>query len=134
MCYYSNFEVDEFTGEALSASKMGEIHCKKIQFLQATAFAHFQDTLNNLAMATISSIEDRTSLSKYLSKLSDENLVDLAIRCCLLPQAYASGIINREFVLEVILEYFEKRQSQIDQINSEPIFPNEVFSFIFISL
>jgi intron-binding protein aquarius len=136
MRFYGNFEVNEFTGEPMTAAQVGELHCKKIQALQATCFAHFKDTMKELAMATISSIESRSSLTRSLSKLNSPMLINLAVRTTLLPAEFLSEtakenpninplFFDQEFVMEILIDYFEKRISQLDQINAEPIYPNE---------
>lgn len=127
MRFYGDFEVNEFNGAPLAPADIGELHNKRIANFQSIIFAHFRDVAGELAMVTISSIETRDVLKKYLEKFEDQQLFDLAVRTTLFSETEPK---NRALVIEVLLSFFERKPSQIDRINEEPIYPNEVLLFL----
>jgi intron-binding protein aquarius len=43
------------------------------------------------------------------------------------------GIYDKEFLIEALIQKFEKRMSQIDAINAMPLYPDEViYNFILL--
>ncbi|CAB4411822.1 unnamed protein product [Rhizophagus irregularis] len=102
--FYVGFEIDDNTGLALTDDQMTELHCKKLADLQHIAFEHFRDSLQSLALSNFASIERRPDLQKHFNALTHEEIIRL---------------------LEVLVCKFEKRTSQIDLINSKPLYPDE---------
>jgi intron-binding protein aquarius len=47
-CFYERFEIDDFTGEALSELRMTELHCDRLRFLQRVCYQHMGDNLRDL--------------------------------------------------------------------------------------
>jgi len=96
-------------------------------------------------MSNIAAIETRASLLKNFSKLTDDKLVQLAIKLtyCKEGESLSSSSDNdvqmessssssakqgmtRELLTEVLVSHFEKRVSQLDEINLQPLYPDEV--------
>jgi intron-binding protein aquarius len=143
--FYEGFEVDHYTGKALNENDMIAIQSQKIQNLQRIAFQKFQPELKHLVVATISQLENRATLTSHLSPLSDTKLRyhhihpicdsnrnkiffhrELAIELALLPEKEEENTnYTREFVLEIICAYLEKRISQLESISQMPIYPTE---------
>ncbi len=66
--FYSGFEINEQTGEALTDHEMTDIHYDKITSLQKAAFKHFPE-LYKFALANVASIDTRDSLQKHFKPL-----------------------------------------------------------------
>nr|KYP45791.1 Intron-binding protein aquarius [Cajanus cajan] len=81
--------------------------------------------LRELALSNIGSIHKRANLSKKLSVLSPEELRDLV--CCKLKLVSKEDPWSErvDFLIEVMVSYFEKQQSQKEAINALPLYPNE---------
>ncbi|CAG8455667.1 2479_t:CDS:10 [Acaulospora colombiana] len=124
--FYVGFEIHDHTGLALTDDEMTELHCKKLTALQRIAFQHFKDSLQLLALSNLSSIENREDLISHFGPLDIKEIIRL---CELLNIRYNrlgdDGVYDKEFLLEVLIGKFEKRVSQIDAINSLPLYPDE---------
>ena len=108
-------------------------HYEQLEHLQRISFAHFSTHLKSLAMAPISSIDQRDKLIEFLIPLTDETLHELCIRLHLLmEQDTTSSIIpphyqqNRQFLMMIIVTYYQRRISQKQQVKEMPLFPVEV--------
>ncbi|KAH3763383.1 intron-binding protein aquarius [Pelomyxa schiedti] len=123
LCFYTWFEVNTFTGEALTIAEMGQAHCERIQAFQRVAFRYFPE-LRSAALSNIASVETRVSLLKHLKDLTPERLRLLAFHLHLVSEA-PQPHETRSFLTEVIIYYLEKRISQLDKINEEPLYPSE---------
>ncbi|KAG0314080.1 hypothetical protein BGZ99_008372 [Dissophora globulifera] len=127
LAFYTGFEINSQTGLALTKEEMTEIHASKLTKLQRLAFTYFNAELLDLAMTNLRAIEDRESLSKHFDNLTQEQLVQL----CQLLHIRTSKITDpsaehpRHMLLELLLLQFEKRHSQIEQINALPLYPDE---------
>ncbi|KAG0240897.1 hypothetical protein BGW41_006553 [Actinomortierella wolfii] len=124
--FYAGFEINSYTGMALTKEDMIEAHSAQLSKLQRLAFSEFRDELLDLAMANLASIEQREVLRGYFDALSDERLKHL---CHLLHmrtrQLVHDSPSSRELLTECLLLKFEKRHSQIDRINAMPLYPDE---------
>ncbi|KAG0259623.1 hypothetical protein BG011_002514 [Mortierella polycephala] len=127
LAFYTGFEINGHTGMALTKEEMTEIHASKLTKLQRIAFTYFKDELIDLAMTNLRAIEDRKSLSTHFENLTKEQLAQLCsylnIRTTKITDP--SVELSREMLLEVLLLQFEKRHSQIEQINALPLYPDE---------
>ncbi|CAG8442045.1 1306_t:CDS:10 [Diversispora eburnea] len=124
--FYAGFEIHDHTGLALRDDEMTELHCKKLTELQHIAYSHFKESLILLALSNLSSIEKREDLLIHFGPLDHEEIIRL---CKFLNIRYqklvGEGVYDKEFLLEVLIGKFEKRISQIDKINSLPLYPDE---------
>ncbi|KAG0363594.1 hypothetical protein BGZ54_008106 [Gamsiella multidivaricata] len=127
LAFYVGFEINSHTGLALTREEMTEIHASKLTKLQRIAFSYFKDELIDLAMTNLRAIENRESLTKQFDNLNQEQLVQLCqilhIRTARITNSSAEH--SRAMLLEVLLLQFEKRHSQIEQINALPLYPDE---------
>merc|ERR1711904_644039 len=81
--FYENFEIDDTTGQPLTRLELTENHYGKYQLLQRVCFAEHED-MKQLAMANISALDTKESLTKHLEPLSLSVLKDLCTKgCCL---------------------------------------------------
>jgi intron-binding protein aquarius len=133
--FYSGFEVNDHTGLALTRNDITQAHCDRLVSLQHVAFQQFKKSLPDLPLANLASIEKRDNLMKHFAPLSDKDLGKLCealhLRTSLVVDKATlkeAGVETREVLLETLIATFEKRESQIDVINSTPLYPNEVCS------
>ncbi|KAG0254200.1 hypothetical protein DFQ27_006997 [Actinomortierella ambigua] len=124
--FYAGFEINSYTGMALTKEDMIEAHSAQLSKLQRLAFSEFRDELMDLAMSNLASIEQRTVLRGYFDALSDERLKHLCHLFHIRTQQLIHTASNsRDLLTECLLLKFEKRHSQIDRINSMPLYPDE---------
>ncbi|RUP52308.1 hypothetical protein BC936DRAFT_148195 [Jimgerdemannia flammicorona] len=153
--FYAGFEINDHTGLALTDSQMTELHCGRLmelqvgeqipphifrfafinttsyRFPQLIAFKHFKNSLSDIALSNLASIERRPELLKQFKQLDDGDLVKLCdhlgIRSDLLVDV--QGVDKRELLVEGLVQKFEKRTSQIEAINAMPLYPDEFTLF-----
>ncbi|CAH2328296.1 RNA helicase aquarius [Pelobates cultripes] len=124
--FYTGFEINDQTGNALTENEMTTIHYDRITSLQRAAFAHFPE-LYNFALSNVAAVDTRESLVKCFGPLSSNTLHQVASYLCLLP-ALAEGEetqYDKEFLLELLVSRHERRISQIQQLNQMPLYPTE---------
>ncbi|CAG8451805.1 2657_t:CDS:10 [Dentiscutata heterogama] len=127
--FYAGFEIHDHTGLALTDDQMTELHCKKLMSLQHTAFKHFKDSLQLLALSNLSAIETREDLLSHFEPLNHQTIIQLCDLLSIRTKKLADDELNehydKDFLIEVLIEKFEKRTSQIDAINALPLYPDE---------
>ncbi|KAJ6667340.1 hypothetical protein lerEdw1_017318 [Lerista edwardsae] len=124
--FYTGFEINDQTGNALTENEMTTIHYDRITSLQRAAFAHFPE-LYNFALSNVSAVDTHDSLVKLFGPLSPNTLHQVASYLCLLP-ALPEGedtSYEKEFLLELLVSRHERRISQIQQLNQMPLYPTE---------
>ncbi|KAF2322470.1 hypothetical protein GH714_017202 [Hevea brasiliensis] len=99
-------------------------HYDRFQAFQLLVFKKIPK-LRELALSNIGAIHKRADLSKKLSVLSPEELKDLV--CCKLKLVSDNDPWSKrvDFLIEVMVSFFEKQQSQKEAINALPLYPNE---------
>ncbi|CEP09725.1 hypothetical protein [Parasitella parasitica] len=125
--FYSRFEINDQTGVALTDLEMTETHCQQLIQLQHVAFRHFREEISELPLANLASIETRQDLLWHFQPLSEDVLTRL---CNLLhlrsaPLDISIGINIKDFLINVLTSKYQKRSSQIEKINSQPLYPDE---------
>ncbi|KAH1033851.1 hypothetical protein GLYMA_20G000700v4 [Glycine max] len=122
--FYEGFEINDHTGTQLTDHEVLESHYSRMQSFQLLAFKKMEK-LRELALTNIGSIHKRANLSKKLSVLSPEELRDFV--CCKLKLVSKEDPWSErvDFLIEVMVSYFEKQQSQKEAINALPLYPNE---------
>lgn len=135
--FYAQFEIDDVSGEALTDSQIASLHFEKMTQLQRVSYKLFPDDqeFRPLYLTPVSSIDSREKLLKYLGPISEEKLRTLSSnlgigldnetvieKVC----SYFNGrITTKQIFLEVMIDRFEKKQSQLKQLNSLPLYPSE---------
>ena len=122
LAFYEGFEINDYTGEALTDADMLKAHYERLHRLQMFAFAKFPAKLRPLALANVGAIEGRAALLKHVAPLSDAEFRTL---CEELALVGPGGSETRAFLNEVFAQSLEKRQSQLQKINEMPLYPNE---------
>ena len=125
--FYERFEIDDFTGEALTDAQMSSKHYSDVQRAQATAFKHFQPELKRFSLTNVAAVDSRAALEKWFATLSDEALRNLCERLMIVWPAENPNAENldRDRLMDVIVAHLERRQSQIDAINAKSLYPDE---------
>ncbi|KAJ9693661.1 hypothetical protein PVL29_009558 [Vitis rotundifolia] len=122
--FYEGFEINDHVGTQLNDDEVLQSHYDRLQSFQLLAFKKIPK-LRELALANIGGIHRRADLSKRLSVLSPEELKDLV--CCKLKLVSMEDPWSErvDFLIEVMVSFFEKQQSQKEAINALPLYPNE---------
>ncbi|XP_006274043.1 RNA helicase aquarius [Alligator mississippiensis] len=124
--FYTGFEINDQTGNALTANEMTTIHYDRITSLQRAAFAHFPE-LYDFALSNVAAVDTRDSLLTFFGPLSSNTLHQVASYLCLLPtlQEGEDTSYEKELLLELLVSRHERRISQIQQLNQMPLYPTE---------
>ncbi|XP_019790804.2 RNA helicase aquarius isoform X4 [Tursiops truncatus] len=124
--FYTGFEINDQTGNALTENEMTTIHYDRITSLQRAAFAHFPE-LYDFALSNVAEVDTRESLIKCFGPLSSNTLHQVASYLCLLPTLPKGEdtTFDKEFLLELLVSRHERRISQIQQLNQMPLYPTE---------
>ncbi|KAI5707105.1 hypothetical protein M8J75_014536 [Diaphorina citri] len=127
--FYARFEISDDTGDPLTDHDMTQIHYQNITSLQKAAFAKFPD-LRSFSLANVASVDTRETLTKHFEPLTEEKLQEIATYLNLIPPQERRSIENwfrldREFLLELLISRHEKRSSQLEALNSMPLYPTQ---------
>ncbi|KAM7528012.1 hypothetical protein LguiB_031422 [Lonicera macranthoides] len=122
--YYEGFEIDDRLGRQMTDDEVLQSHYDRVQSFQLLAFKKIPK-LRELALANIGAIHRRSDLSKKLSVLSPQELRDLVCSKLKLVSKNDPWSERVDFLIEVMVSFFEKQQSQKEAINALPLYPNE---------
>lgn len=126
--HFVHFPVDDNTGVQYSPIQWHKQRSEDLARLQRLALRHFKSKLTMLALANYASINQRKELEAYLQALTDCDIVGF---CELLgfrttyPSA-ANVTVDREFLLEVIVSFHEKRKTFQETLRGMSILPTEL--------
>ncbi|GKV09176.1 hypothetical protein SLEP1_g20718 [Rubroshorea leprosula] len=122
--FYENFEINDHVGTQLTDDEVLQSHYDRLQSFQLLAFKKIPK-LRELALANVGAINKRPDLSKKLAVLSLEELKDLVCSKLKLVSKDDPWSDRIDFLIEVMVSFFEKQQSQKEAINAMPLYPNE---------
>ncbi|XP_019858857.1 PREDICTED: intron-binding protein aquarius isoform X2 [Amphimedon queenslandica] len=125
--FYCGFEVNSHTGEALTEHFMLSQHYERITSLQLAAFKLFPD-LREFSLSTVAGVDTRDSLVRHFSALSPEVLHRIAAYLHLVPPLPDTDLqtsYSPSFLLEILVSHHERRTSQLEELNSMPLYPTE---------
>ena len=122
--FYQYFEIDDHTGASLSDEDVASAHYDRLLQFQRLAFKHIPK-LKDLALGNCAGVERRKNLVQHLSVLEPEELHRLVARQLRLCDPDDPWAKDPKFLLEVMVNVFEKRRSQRQMINAMPLYPNE---------
>ncbi|XP_028166187.1 RNA helicase aquarius isoform X1 [Ostrinia furnacalis] len=127
--FYARFEISDETGDPMSDRDMKLQHYSRITSLQKAAFAKFPD-LRLFALANVASVDTRESLQKHFGNLSEKALRAIATYLNLVPaegkEAEAAWHrLDKDFLKELLISRHERRISQLEELNSMPLYPTE---------
>ncbi|KAM1811895.1 hypothetical protein ACFX12_028479 [Malus domestica] len=123
--FYEGFEINDHVGTQLTDDEVLQSHYERVQSFQLLAFKKVPK-LQELALANIGSIDKRNDLSKKLSVLSHGELKNLVCSKLKLVSKDDPWSNRVDFLIEVMVSFFEKQQSQKEKINALPLYPNEL--------
>ena len=121
--FYIKFEIDDYTGDALTYHDVEEKHFTQIHDLQALTHKHFDNKLHKFAMSSIVDASTRDSLLEHFSQLTDVELKQLLNTLMLIDSKGQE--LSRLEMLEFLVSKFELQPSQIETLNSMSLFPSE---------
>ncbi|KAK4372375.1 hypothetical protein RND71_007759 [Anisodus tanguticus] len=122
--FYEGFEIDDHLGRQMTDDEVLQAHYDRFQSFQLLAFKKIPK-LRELAMANVGAINRRADLSKKLSVLTPEELKDLVCLKLKLISVDDPCSDRVDFLIEVMVSFFERQQSQKEAINALPLYPNE---------
>ncbi|KAD7116894.1 hypothetical protein R6Q59_006423 [Mikania micrantha] len=122
--YYEGFEIDDNLGRQMTDDEVLQTHYERFQAFQLLSFKKIPK-LKELALANIGGLHKRADLSKKLSVLSPDELRDLVCNKLKLVSTNDQWTERVDFLIEVMVSFFEKQQSQKEAINALPLYPNE---------
>lgn len=120
--FYEFFEIDNYTGVALTHDQMSLLHCDRLFSFQRLCFKWYPE-LREFSLSNVGSIETRDTLLSFLEPLDSQRLRQLATDLFLVSDQ--TQRCTREFLMEVFAYRYKKRSYQIDAINEEPLYPTE---------
>jgi intron-binding protein aquarius len=127
LTHYVHFSIDDQTGAQHSRSEAYDRHCAELGKLQRVALRHFKDKLTVLALSNYASIDRRSELESLLETLTDDELIKLA-SLLELRTVYPESVnlvIDRPFLMEVLLSTFEKRKTFQEVARDLSVLPTE---------
>ncbi|XP_030465528.1 uncharacterized protein LOC115684792 [Syzygium oleosum] len=122
--FYEGFEINDHVGTQLTDDEVVQSHYDRLQSFQLLAFKKVPK-LRELALANIGAIHKRNDLSKKLSVLTIDELRDLVCHKLKLVSKEDPWSDRVDFLVEVMVSYFGKQQSQKEAVNALPLYPNE---------
>lgn len=122
--FYETFEINDHEGTQLTDDEVLQAHYDRFQSFQLLAFKKIPK-LRELALANVGAIHKRVDLSKKLSVLSPKELKDLVCYKLKLISNNDPWSDRVDFLIEVMVSFFEKQKSQKEAINALPLYPNE---------
>ncbi|KAI0223970.1 hypothetical protein L0F63_001321 [Massospora cicadina] len=133
--FYSRFEIDDFTGQALEEEEVTRRLYVDMAKLQLLAFQHFRTDLEGVALASIGALVKPGCLMPHLASLPHSRIKalceNLFIRTRpLLPlHLESSDSYSKDFLLSVLCRRFELGPSQVQAVNSMSLYPDEAALF-----
>ncbi|KAI8336492.1 DEAD helicases superfamily protein [Blakeslea trispora] len=125
LAFYAKFEINDQTGVALTDLDMTEIHCQQLLSLQRTVFRLFREEIKELPLANLGSIETRQDLLWHLEPLSVDVLTNLCNALAIRTSPITNKVDIRQLLIHVLIDRYQKRESQIQKINNQPLYPDE---------
>lgn len=125
--FYSRFEINDETGDALTDHDMTQIHYKKITALQRAAFAKFPE-LKLFALTNVAAVDTREKLKSHFDMLDEKSLRQIGRSLYLLPnddvaEKFQWHRTDLDFLRELLISRHERRISQLDALNDMPLYP-----------
>ncbi|KAJ3027064.1 hypothetical protein HDV00_011403, partial [Rhizophlyctis rosea] len=127
LTFYADFEIDNWTGQPMSADEMAKRHYNRIRRVQKLVFIKYKEDLEDFALANVGTIESRESLLKHFGKADDHVIRGLCEELGIRTTHVEEGSVKyeKEFLIELLIDMLKKRRSHIEQINSLPLYPDE---------
>ncbi|CAG0881256.1 unnamed protein product [Darwinula stevensoni] len=125
LSFYMRFEINEETGDPLDEQDVMKNHYDQITSLQRAAFLKFPE-LRKFSLSNVASVDTRVALEKHFKDLPKEKLHEIAAFLNLVPPLEESQEeFDKDFLLQLLIFCHEKRPSQVEELNSLPLYPTE---------
>ncbi|KAJ8120648.1 hypothetical protein ONZ43_g2696 [Nemania bipapillata] len=127
LSHHVHFSIDDQTGAQLSRTEAYDRHCAELGKLQRVALRHFKEKLTVLALSNYASIDKRNDLENLLEVLTDDELIKIASLLELRTEYPESAkvVMDRRFLMEVLLSTFEKRKTFQETARDLSVLPTE---------
>lgn len=122
--FYVTYEINDQTGTQFNPEDVELNHSSRVQALLLHLFKAVPK-LQPLALSNVGFVDKRSQLIKSISPLSLEELKQLVCRNLQLVSSEDPWTDRADFLKEVLVTSFERRQSQRESINALPLYPNE---------
>lgn len=122
--FYQTYEINDQTGTQFKPEDVELNHSSRVHAFQLHMFKAVQK-LQPLAVANVGFVDKRSQLIKSIAALSSDELKHLVCRNLQLVSAEDPWTDRVDFLKEVLVTSFERRQSQRESINALPLYPNE---------
>uniref|UniRef100_A0A1I7RNL0 Pre-mRNA-splicing factor n=1 Tax=Bursaphelenchus xylophilus TaxID=6326 RepID=A0A1I7RNL0_BURXY len=126
--FYAKFEVENLSGYPLSLAEIQKNHYDFVNKLQVVAFRYFKEKSSDFALLNVGNVDNRVFLEKVLKKYTKDELYKMAYEMDLIgsPEENEDERLNDAIYLrEIIIFHTVRPISQLDKINSQPLYPNE---------
>ncbi|KAI1823082.1 hypothetical protein F4861DRAFT_352363 [Xylaria intraflava] len=127
LSHFVHFSIDDQTGAQHSRTEAYERHCAELGKLQRVSLRYFKEKLTVLALSNYASIDKRSELENLLDTLTDDELSHL-LSLLELRTEYPESVnvvIDRRFLMEILLSTFEKRKTFQETARNLSILPTE---------
>jgi intron-binding protein aquarius len=112
LIFYSRFEVDDFTGYALSISDISQRHYEFVNQMQVYAYRRLGQKAKDFYLLNVGSVDNRVFLSRELKKWNVDELYQIALDLNLvLERTEGAGdeekyLYNADYLREIIVSNF----------------------------
>jgi intron-binding protein aquarius len=136
---YIHFEVDDMTGEAITAQALLEKNNAKIHYLQQVAFSDYNEVLKDLVFCSVGELSKKQHLLRHIQLLDQPQLLQLAQKLSIvtdkdmdiLAQGAAAArnavldLGDERVLWDLITDSLVPRASQLEDLNMTPLYPTE---------
>jgi len=125
--HYTYFPIDDHTGQQISQEAFTSARAAQLAKLQRTGLRHFKEKLTLLSLSNHGLLEQRDELKGLLEPLDETELRELCRHLGIRTEYPKSAglIVDRAFLLEVLLSLHETRSTFRESIRGMPILPTE---------
>ncbi|KAI9683087.1 MAG: hypothetical protein M1829_005878 [Trizodia sp. TS-e1964] len=129
--HFVYFPIHDYSGIPFTRPESSEAHYTALSRLQRISLKHFKAKLTILALSNYGSIEKRSDLENHFSSLSDTELKELCEYLGFKTSypSLTSLVVDRNFLLEVLLLAHERRKPFQEVVKDLSILPTEVSLF-----
>lgn len=124
---YHSYDLDMITGEPLSDVESMKKHEQHVQTMQKVIWKQYDD-LKDFALMSVQSIDNRMTLKKIASNFPNSEELFMFLKSIGIVDEYTlneEDRVNLEFMTEIFITSYSRKQSQLKKINTIPLLPSE---------